>query len=202
MVYSTQNTVLYTVSQNTHITLSVAVVCRSIMHIYRLCNSTTLIDSFPRVPNSPIARCARVKKCEPRRTKTKSTCIVKEVPSLLSTRRCCSGMSKGTQPSADNAAMLSVNEGAPRLYEPACEWGAGLGLRKVQKKVQTCTTVCVHAWPLARRGMVRKPARARDLCHARACWRSCAHVHAHATCVRKCHAMHACACVRSPGAAP
>ena len=101
-------------------------------------------------------RCARFQKREPRRTKTKSTCIVKEVPSLLSTRRCCSGMSKGTQPSADNAAMLSVKEGAPRLYEPACEWGAGMGLRKVQKKVPTCKTVCVHAWPRARRGMARK----------------------------------------------
>ena len=98
------------------------------MYIYRLCNSTTLMDSIPRAPNSPIERCARFQKREPRRTKTKSTCIVKEVPSLLSTRRCCSGMSKGTQPSADNAAMLSVKEGAPRLYEPACEWRAGVGL--------------------------------------------------------------------------
>ena len=172
------------------------------LYIYRLCNSTTLMDSIPRAPNSPMERCARFQKREPRRTKTKSTCIVKEVPSLLSTRRCCSGMSKGTQPSADNAAMLSVKEGAPRLYEPACEWGAGMGLRKVQKKVPTCTTVCVHAWPRARRGMARKPLRARNLCHARACWSPGAHVHAHVTRARKCHAMHAGACVRSPGAAP
>ena len=150
------------------------------MYIYRLCNSTTLMDSIPRAPNSPIERCARFQKREPRRTKTKSTCIVKEVPSLLSKRRCCSGMSKGTQPSADIAAMLSVKEGAPRLYEPACELGAGVGLQEVQRKVQ-------RAQPRARRTL--EPM----------CMCPCARARAYA---RKRHAMYACACVRSPEAVP